>query len=71
MTPDLTPLKGRKKRPQGLEIDGVARGVPLLDDGCKGVLVAGLTTLIDTNAAQRPAALVAPFGSVEKPTNVA
>jgi DNA adenine methylase len=71
MTPDLTPLKGRKKRPQGLEIDGTACGAPLLDDGCKGVLVGGLTTPIDTNAAQPPAVLIARFGSVEKPTNVA
>ena len=56
MTPDLTPLKGRKKRPQGLEIVGAACGAPLLDDGCKGVLVGGLMTLIDANAAQPPAA---------------
>jgi DNA adenine methylase len=71
MTPGLTPLKSRKKRPQGLEIDGAACGAPLLDDGCKGVLVGGLTTLIDTNPAQPPVGTFTTLSPVEKPTNVA
>ena len=68
---DLTPLKSRKKRPQGLEIDGVACGAPLLDDGCKGVLVGGVTTLIDNNAAHPSVATFTTLSPVEKPTNVA
>jgi DNA adenine methylase len=59
MLPDPNPLKGRKKRPQGLEIDGFAYGEALLDDGCKGVL-----------ATQPSAAMVAHLGHFEKPTNV-
>jgi DNA adenine methylase len=67
MSPGLNSLKGQKKRPQALEIDGFAYGEALLDGGCQGVPA----TLGDPNAAQPSAAMVARLAHLEKPTNVA
>ena len=41
MSPGLNSLKGQKKRPQALEIDGFAYGEDLLDGGCQGRGIGG------------------------------